>query len=78
MAKSHHTDLYRKLAVELKVARVRSGMKQQEVADKLGEAQSYVSKVELGERRLDVVELQKLCRVYDLELTAFLKELGFD
>ncbi len=33
-----------------------AGLKQSELAERLGKPQSYVSKVERGERRLDVVE----------------------
>ncbi|WP_280176929.1 helix-turn-helix domain-containing protein [Roseibium aquae] len=43
-------------------ARKRSGLTQQDVADRLGKPQSYVAKVEGGERRLDVVEFVALAK----------------
>jgi len=40
-----------------------SGLDQEEVATALGRAQSFVSKYEQGERRLDVVDFIRLCEV---------------
>ena len=37
---------------------------------------SFVSKVEAGERRLDVIELKQFCKVYGIELVAFLRSAG--
>jgi len=39
---------------------------------------SFVSKVESGERRVDVVELADFCRIYGIRLSAFLKRIGLD
>jgi transcriptional regulator with XRE-family HTH domain len=39
--------------------RKEAGLTQQELADRLGRPQSYIAKVETGERRLDVVELME-------------------
>lgn len=44
---------------ELKSARLKAHMSQQQVADKLGVPQSFVAKVEGGERRIDVIEFLK-------------------
>lgn len=41
----------------LKELRKRQGVKQQELADRLGRPQSYVSKYESGERNIDLIEL---------------------
>ena len=50
-----------------------SGLKQTDVAKKLGKLQSFVSNYESGERRLDLLELQSLCEVLGLQLSAFVK-----
>ena len=47
----------------LKVARQQAGLRQGAVAQALGRPQSYVSKYECGERRLDLAELIDICRV---------------
>lgn len=44
---------------------------QTHVADALGKPQSFVSKIESGERRLDFVELQALASIYGKRLTHF-------
>lgn len=49
---------YREFLRRLKRAREESGLKQVEVARLLGRPQSYISKCESGERRVDAVELQ--------------------
>jgi len=36
----------------------------------------FMSKVESGERRIDVIELKQFCRVYGVELAAFLRSAG--
>lgn len=49
-----------------------AGLTQSEVAQKLGRPQSYVAKVEGGERRVDIVELIDLAQVIGLDLEALL------
>lgn len=48
----------------LRRARERAGLTQFETARRLGKPQSYVSKCESGERRVDIVELKAFARVY--------------
>ncbi len=60
MAKSLRSEAHQVLIQELKKARHAAGLSQQQVADVLGVRQSYVAKVELGERRIDVVEFLQL------------------
>jgi transcriptional regulator with XRE-family HTH domain len=50
-------------------------MSQLDLADRLGETQSFVSKCERGERRLDVLELRTFCRALELSTEAFLRRL---
>ncbi|WP_366914868.1 helix-turn-helix transcriptional regulator [Hyphomonas sp.] len=51
------------LVREIKSARQKAGMSQQQVADQLGVPQSFVAKIELGERRIDVVEFLRVMKV---------------
>jgi hypothetical protein len=61
----------------LREARGKAGLTQGQVADRLDAYASFVSKVESGERRLDVVELAALCRLYGVNLFEFLPSTGF-
>ena len=56
MPKAKFSPAYRRLRDLLVSARQAAGLRQADVARRLGQHQSYVSKVEAGERRLDVVE----------------------
>ena len=62
MQKSIHTAQYRVLLELLVRARRDADLTQAELATRLAVTQSAVSKVERGERRLDVVELHDWCR----------------
>lgn len=55
--------------------RQKSGLSQQEVADRLGRPQTYVSKCERGTRRLDVIEFLEMSRVIGFDPVAFIKKL---
>jgi transcriptional regulator with XRE-family HTH domain len=76
MEKSQHTAAYRKLTAALRQARERARLTQVDVAERLGTYASFVSKCESGERRLDVVELAELCRLYRMDLIEFLHSAG--
>ena len=71
MGESIHSKEYREISHKLKDARLASSLTQSEVAIKLNKPQSYVSKIERGERRIDVVELKLLLKVYKKGLTDF-------
>jgi len=73
MSKSIFTKDYKEIINRLKQARVDAGLSQQAVADKLGKPQSYVSKIESGERRLDVAEAKKFTEIYKKEVSYFIK-----
>lgn len=55
----------------LRTARRFAGLSQSVAARKLGKPQSFVSKCESGERRVDVVELKTFARVYGVPITYF-------
>jgi transcriptional regulator with XRE-family HTH domain len=56
MRKTLHSADYARFLALLKAARKDANIVQQEFADRLGKPQSFVAKVERGERRLDVIE----------------------
>ena len=49
---------YGHLLAELRSARIQAGVSQVQLAETLGQLQTFVSKCELGDRRLDVIELR--------------------
>lgn len=63
MRKSLHSKDYKILTGLLIAARKAADLTQQDVADGLGRPQSFVAKVESGERRIDVVEFLQICRI---------------
>lgn len=70
---TRHPERYRKLLARLKEARKAAGMSQEEAAAALGARQKYVSKVEMGERRIDPLELQEFAELYGKPLQFFLE-----
>ena len=69
--KQQHHRAYALLAQRLREAREAVGLTQADAAEAVGKPQSYISKVELGERRLDVIELKVLANVYRKQLSFF-------
>ncbi len=72
MPRPVHSSQYQDFLRRLRAARVSKGLMQTEVARRLGKPQSYVSKCESGERRVDVVELMAFATVYGCPVTDFL------
>lgn len=58
---------------KLREARLETGLWQIGVAKKLKRTQSYVSRVEVGEQRLDILELKKFAELYKKDLHYFIK-----
>jgi transcriptional regulator with XRE-family HTH domain len=75
MEKSLFTKQYRVFLERLRKARVEANLTQAQLARRLGETQSFISKVERGERRLDVVELRVFCRALRVPFPAFTHDL---
>jgi len=59
MPRAIYNKEHQKIVGRLKQARLESGLGQVEVAKKLGRTQSYLSKIESGQRRFDVLQLCK-------------------
>lgn len=65
---STYDERYQKFLLRLRQARDHSGLTQADVARLLGKPQSYVSRSESGERRLDVVETAEIAFLYQVSL----------
>ncbi|MHB8442766.1 MAG: helix-turn-helix domain-containing protein [Patescibacteria group bacterium] len=61
-----------KLVSKLIKARLDCNLTQLQVSKKLGRTQSYISKIESGQLRIDVVELKKFARIYNKDIMGFL------
>lgn len=68
-----HSKDYQKFIKLLRKARAEAGLTQKQVADKLNKPQSFVSKSEFGERRVDFVELVKIAKILGKPLEYFAK-----
>jgi transcriptional regulator with XRE-family HTH domain len=66
---------YERLQLALSDARRSEGLTQKEVANKLTRPQSFVSKYEKGERRLDVVEFVAVCHALKVDPVAVLENI---
>jgi len=73
MGKSIRTREYQDFATKLRKARREIGFTQVQVAKKLKRPQSYISKAEAGEQRLDIVELKKFAELYKKDFRYFIK-----
>lgn len=74
MAKSVYSRDYQSVIRRLRRARLEMGLTQEEVAEKFGKPQSFISKIESGERRLDISELKRLIRLYRKDIKTILGE----
>ena len=74
MSKSAYSKEYKEIIERLKEARLEVGLSQQEVADKLNKPQSYISKIESGERRLDVAEIKSFASIYKKNISYFIQD----
>lgn len=75
MEKSIHSAGYAVFLKVLREERERAGLTQVQLARKIRETQTFVSKCERGERRIDVIELRTFCRAFGLSLKQFVSAL---
>ncbi|MDY6806416.1 MAG: helix-turn-helix transcriptional regulator [Cyanobacteriota bacterium] len=75
MSKSIFTTEYALFLSLLREARKAAGLTQEQMAERLGQTQSYVSKCERGERRIDIVELRAFCQAIGISLNDFILQL---
>ena len=73
MKESAYRQRYRAFLKKMKEARLQAGLTQVAVAKEIGKPQSFVSKIESGERRVDVVELKELAVLYGKPFSDFVE-----
>ena len=76
MTKTLGTRRQEALVALLKDKREAAGLTQTELASKLGEYQSFVARLESGQRRVDVVEFLELANILRFDPLTVLKELA--
>lgn len=75
MYKSIHTPQNQVFLDLLRIHRQRRRLRQIDVGMRLGRDQGMISKVESGERRLDIIELRTWLEAIEVDFVAFMKEL---
>ena len=73
MDKTIFTESHKDLVGRLIKARKQAKLKQKDVAKKLGRTQSYLSKIEAGQRRVDLIQLKEFAAIYKKKLNFFIK-----
>ncbi len=73
MSKAIYSKDHKYTVEQLKKARQEAGLDQVEVAKLLSKTQSHVSKIEAGQRRIDIVALKEFARIYKKDLSFFIK-----
>lgn len=74
MPNSMHSQKYQIFREMLVDARLKTGLTQVQVAEKINKPQSYVSKYERGERRLDFTEFVELAIVFEMNIATFIEQ----
>lgn len=73
MDKTIFTKSHKELVARLIKARREAKLRQAQAAAKLGKTQSYISKIEAGQRRIDTVQLKELAAVYKKKIIHFIR-----
>ena len=73
MPKTIYSKDHKYTVEQLKKARITRGLDQEKVAKLLGKTQSYISKIESGQRRIDTVALKEFAKIYKKPIDFFLK-----
>ncbi|HEY9402698.1 MAG TPA: helix-turn-helix transcriptional regulator [Pyrinomonadaceae bacterium] len=73
--KKNIEDLYNLMRTLLVEAREGAGLSQQDVAARMGKHQTFVSKVEQGQRRLDLIEFLQMAEVLGIDAHSFIRKL---
>jgi transcriptional regulator with XRE-family HTH domain len=73
--RSLHSDEYKTFLRILKSVREDAGVTQVELATRLKQTQTFISKCERGQRRIDVIEMRQICKALKLDFGSFIKKL---
>ena len=73
MAKSIYSEGHKYVVERLRQARQQANLTQKQVAELLGVTQSFISKVESGQYRIDVIQLSRFARLYKKKIGFFIK-----
>ncbi len=74
MSKTIYSKEHKSLVDKLKKARIEAGLDQEQVAQLLGKSQSYISRIEAGQRRIDIIQLKEFAKAYKKPIEFFIKE----
>lgn len=74
MTKAIYSKEHKFVVEQLKKARLEAGLDQEKAAELLKKTQSYISKVESGQRRIDIVQLKEFAKIYKKEVDFFIKK----
>lgn len=75
LKKTIHAKEYHSVIAMVRELREQKHFTQKELADKIGSDQTFISKIEIGERRLDIIELKYICDALEINLTEFVRQL---
>ena len=75
MKKSTYLAQRKRLLALLREKRTKAGLTQAELASRVDRDQTFVSKYESGERRLDILELREVCRALGIDFKDFIRAL---
>lgn len=73
MSKTIYSKGHKALIARIIKAREDVGLRQEDVAKILKRTQSYISKIEAGQRRVDIVQLKEFAKIYKKDLAFFIK-----
>ena len=73
MERSTYSARLQQLQELLRQLRDEAGLRQVDLAEKLGHPQSFVSKYENGDRCLDLLELEQICKALGISLAEFIR-----
>lgn len=73
MATSIYSNDHKFIVEQLKKARLEAKLDQKTVAELIGRTQSYVSKIESGQRKIDIVQLKEFAAIYNKSFSYFVR-----